>query len=239
MLSVKLFGCSSIPYISGQLEGGLSALSICAFCYMRNFFDVVVFLRSIVNWRRGPWYMYTLLYVKLLWCSSIPYIYGQLEGGTSAQSICALFSMLNVFGVVVFHTSMVNCSGGEFCYMWNLFCVVVFHRSIVNWRWHICPKYICIVLYVKCIWCSGIPYIYGQLEWGEFCYMWNLFCVMVFHRSIVNWRRGFGICACCYLCNFFGVAVLHRSMVNWMQYICPQYMCIVLYVKCIWCSGIT
>ena len=24
----------------------------------------------------------------------------------------------------------------------------------------------CILLYVKCIWCSGIPYMYGQLEWG-------------------------------------------------------------------------
>ena len=28
--------------------------------------------------------MCILLYVKLLWCSGIPYIYGQLEGGTSA-----------------------------------------------------------------------------------------------------------------------------------------------------------
>ena len=51
--------------------------------------------------------------------------------------------MLNVFGVVVFHTSMVNWHGG-----------------------YICPKYMCIVLYVKLIWCSSIPYIYGQLEDG-------------------------------------------------------------------------
>ena len=55
----------------------------------------------------------------------------------------------------------------------------------------------CIVLYVKLIWCSGIPYIYGQLEDGTsalgicaFCYMLNLFSVVVFHRSMVNWRRG-------------------------------------------------
>ena len=34
--------------------------------------------------------------------------------------------------------------------------------------WYICPKYMCIVLYVKHIQCSGIPYIYGQLEWGEY-----------------------------------------------------------------------
>ena len=42
--------------------------------------------------------------------SSIPYIYGHLEGGTSALSICALCYMLNIFGLVVLHTSMVNWS---------------------------------------------------------------------------------------------------------------------------------
>ena len=52
--------------------------------------------------------MCILLYVKLLWCSSIPYIYGQLEGCPSAISICAFCFMLNVFGVVVFYRSIVN-----------------------------------------------------------------------------------------------------------------------------------
>ena len=52
--------------------------------------------------------MCILLYVKLLWCSGIPYIYGQLEGGTSALSICAFCYVLNIFSVVVFHRSMVN-----------------------------------------------------------------------------------------------------------------------------------
>ena len=55
--------------------------------------------------------MCIVLYVKLLWCSSIPYIYGQLEGGISALSICAFCYMLNVFGVVVFHRSMVDWRG--------------------------------------------------------------------------------------------------------------------------------
>ena len=55
--------------------------------------------------------MFILLYVKLLWCSGIPYIYGQLEGGTSALSICAFCYMLNLFGVVVCHTSMVDWKG--------------------------------------------------------------------------------------------------------------------------------
>ena len=78
--------------------------------------------------------MCILLSVKLLWCSGIPYIYGQFEGGTSALSVCVLCCMLNIFGVVV-------------C-----------HRSMVNWRG---PWYMCILLSVKLMWCSGIPYIYG------------------------------------------------------------------------------
>ena len=65
--------------------------------------------------------MCILLYVKLLWCSSIPYIYGQLEGGTSALSICAFCYMLKLFGVVVFHRSMVN---------WRREALVYVHSSI-------------------------------------------------------------------------------------------------------------
>ena len=55
LLSVKLLWCSSIPYIYDQLEGGPSVLCICALCYMLNIFGVVVFHRSMVNSRRGPW----------------------------------------------------------------------------------------------------------------------------------------------------------------------------------------
>ena len=64
--------------------------------------------------------MYILLYVKLLWCSSIPYIYSQLEGGPSAINICAFCYMLNVFGVVVFHTSIVN---------WGVHLILVYVHS--------------------------------------------------------------------------------------------------------------
>ena len=50
--------------------------------------------------------------------------------------------------------------------MLNLCKVVVFHRSMVNWIGYICHRYMCILLYVKLIQCSGIPQIYGQLEEG-------------------------------------------------------------------------
>ena len=41
-------------------------------------------------------YMYILLYVKLIWCSSLAWIYGQLEEGgwgQSAMGVCAFFHM--------------------------------------------------------------------------------------------------------------------------------------------------
>ena len=55
-------------------------------------------------------------------------------------------------------------------YICNLFGVMVFQRSMLDWRWgggSICHGYMCIVLYIKLIWCNGFPEIYAQLEdWG-------------------------------------------------------------------------
>ena len=45
----------------------------------------------------------------------------------------------------------------------------------------------CILLYVKLIWCSGISEIYGHLEEGG---GQNLVGVVVFHISMINWRAG-------------------------------------------------
>ena len=78
LLYVKLILCSGIPYIYDQMEGSY----IC------------------------PEYMCILLYVKFIWCSGIPWMYGQLEEGGIGR--CALCYMLNLCGVVVFHTSMVD-----------------------------------------------------------------------------------------------------------------------------------
>ena len=45
--------------------------------------------------------------------------------------------------------------------------------------------------------------------------MLNLFGVVVFHRSMVNWREGGpGICEFCYMLNLFGVVVLHTFLVD-------------------------
>ena len=167
---------------------------------MWNLLGVVVFHTSMVNWRRGHWYMCILLYVKLMWCNCIPYIYGQLEGeGTSALSICA------------------------FSYRWNSFGVMVYHTSMVNWRGYICPKYMCIsyrwnsfgvMVYIH-LWSIG-----GGFGICAFCYMWNFCGVAVYHNL---WSIGGGgisawsICAFCYILKWCGVVVFHRSMVNWRR----------------------
>ena len=134
MLSVKLFWCSSILYSYDQLEEGTSVLSICALCSMWNFFSVAVFHMSIANWGGDP----------------------------SALSISAFCYMLIFFGVVVFQIFLVNWRRGlaicACCYLWNFFGVAVLHTTMVNWRrGSICPQYMCILLGVKHIWCSGIP----------------------------------------------------------------------------------
>ena len=51
----------------------------------------------------------------------------------------------------------------------------------------------------------------------------TVFGVVVFHRSMVHWRRRVEVClplgirAFFYMQNLFGVVVLHRSMVNWRK----------------------
>ena len=139
LLYVKHSQCSGLPQIYGQLEEGMGSVytDICAYIYMWNVVSVVVYHRSMVDWRRGGvclhWYLCILQYVQNSWCSGLPEIYGQLEEGAG--------SVYN--GVVILHRSMVNWRRGvgsvytgicAFFYMWNTVSVVVFHRSMVNWR---------------------------------------------------------------------------------------------------------
>ena len=45
--------------------------------------------------------------------------------------------------------------------------------------------------------------------------------VVVFHKSMVDWRRGWGLPALVsvysYICELFSVVVFHRSMVDWRK----------------------
>ena len=95
----------------------------------------------------------------------------------------------------------------------------------------VCHGYMCILQCVKLISCSGFPEIYTELEEvvGQsamgiraFFYMSNFFQVIVFQRSILNWRSGcsqsfMGISAFIYISNLFGVVILQRSMLGWRR----------------------
>ena len=101
--------------------------------------------------------------------------------------------------------------------MLSLCGVVVFHRSMVNWRGYICHRYMCILLYVKLIWSSDIPQIYGKLKEGGL-YVKLMWCsgipqiyglfeegvgiYLVYWYSTDLWSiggGGLGICAFCYM----------------------------------------
>ena len=106
-------------------------------------------------------------------------MYGQLEEGALVYVHSAICETSLV--VVLFHTSMVNWRGVylpsvyvHFCYMLHSLGVVVFHRCMVNWRWG--PWYMCILLYVKLLWCSSIQYMYSQLEEGALVYVHSAIC---------------------------------------------------------------
>ena len=161
--------------------------------------------------------MCILIYVKLIQCSGIPQIYGQLEEGGLVyvhSAICETY-LVQWYSIELWSigggTSAINICA--FCYMLKLFHIVVFYRYKVNWGKG--PWYTCILLYAKHIWCSGIPQIYGQLEEGTLEYVHSTICET-------------------YLVQLYSI---HLSLIGW-GYICHMYMCILLYVKLIWCSCI-
>ena len=153
---------------------------------MWNLLGVMVLQRCMGVWRRG-------------W-------------GQSAIGICAFFYMWNLWGVMVLHRSMLNWRRGRgqsamgrcaFFNMCNLLGVMVLHRSMLVWRrgWGQSAMGICALCYIhmKYIWCNGFLEIYARLEegWGQsamgicaLCYIWNWFGIMVFQRSLLNWRTG-------------------------------------------------
>ena len=49
------------------------------------------------------------------------------------------------------------------------------------------------------------------------------------------------MCAFCYMLNFCSVVVFHASMLNWRRRLASVYhgyMCILQYMTLIWCSGV-
>ena len=180
-------------------------MGICTFCYMWNWCGVVVFQRSMLNWRKVH---LPVVYVHSSICETyLVWWFSRDLCSIEGEYICLWYMC------ILLYVKLIWCSGfpeiyaqlkGDtsafgicaFFHMWNLFGVVVFQRSMFNWRrsGYVCLWYMCILLHVKPIWCSGFPEIYallgGTLALGiyAFHYMWNLFSVVVFQRSMLNWR---------------------------------------------------
>ena len=96
-----------------------------------------------------------------------------------------------------------------------------------------CPGEMCILLYLKLIQCSGIPYIYGQLEEEDlgicvFCYMWNWSGVVVFYTSMINWRG---------VSSSDGYRSSENVMMSRWPYVVLLLATRCLYVKLMQCSG--
>ena len=80
--------------------------------------------------------------MKLFWCCGFPEIYAQLEERVGS-----------VYHGILLYVKLLWCS--------------MLHRSIVNNGGGVnLPGYMCILLYMKHISCSGFPEIYAQLEKG-------------------------------------------------------------------------
>ena len=124
------------------------------------------------------------------------------------------------------HLCTIGGGRGEVNLSWIYMCIVLYMMllwcngfpeisvQLEEGMGSICHRYMCIVLYMKLSWCHGFADIYAQLEeegWDQsaigicaLCYIWDWFGVMVFQRSLLNWRRAWGqsaidICALCYI----------------------------------------
>ena len=181
------------------LRGCQSSMDICALCCIWNLFGVMVFQRSLLAWWWGgvnlPWvYVYCAIY-ELVWYNGFPDIYAWLEErgwGQSVISICALcyiYLPVDLPSLVLWYSrhlclSQRGQSTIDPCYTITPspchliidpstplhLLLPIDHRSMLHhYTPYICPRYLCIVLYVKLMWCSGLPWIYCQLEegWGQ------------------------------------------------------------------------
>ena len=146
----------------------------------------MVFQWSMLDWRRGrgvnlSWvYVHCAIYETYLvwWFSRDLCSIGGGVGGVNLPWVYVHCALYETYLVWWFSRDLCSIGGGV--------------------GGSICHGYMCILQYVKLIGSNGIPYIYGQLEWGvhlpyvyvHSCFMWNLFDVVVFHGSMVNWRMG-------------------------------------------------
>ena len=113
-------------------------------------------------------YMCILQYMKLIGCNSFAWIYAWLLGGSVCHWCMCILLYLELIGC-----KRLACS------IWSI-------------GWSLCHGYMCILQYMRLMGCNSVPWIYGHLWRGlsamsicAFCYMWDLWGVMVQHGSFV------------------------------------------------------
>ena len=146
VLYMKPIWSSSIPEIYVQLQGDLSAMGMCAYRSIWDLSGVTLFQRSMLNWSGFH----------------LPWVY--VHGG--------LYEIYWVWWLIVFQRSLLDCRGCQFamgifayCSIWNLSGVMVLKRSMLNWGVSIGHGNMCMLFYMKDMWCNVIPEI--LLDWRE------------------------------------------------------------------------
>ena len=84
----------------------------------------------------------------------------------------------------------------------------------------VCFWYICILLYVKLICCSGFAEFYARLEEKVESVCHGYMCISLYVKLI----------------SCSGFAKIYARLEEKVYAVCPGYMCILLYVKLIWCN---
>ena len=89
---------------------------------------------------------------------------------------------------------------------------MVLHAAMVHWGVHLPLVYMCIVLYVKLIWCNGLACSYGQLG-GSICLQY--ICTLSYESKLM-WCNGFAeiYARSAMRCAKCGLAILQASMLD-------------------------
>ena len=148
--------------------------------------------------------MCIVLYVNLIWCSSIQGMYDWLTGVFEASMLDWLgVHLLSVYMCILLYVKCIwynglICSYGQLMGGWvHLLCIYVHCAICVR-----PPKFDVAVFKASMLdWPGGVHLLWFMCALS---YMWNLFGVAVFKAHVINWLGGpsaFGLYVHCPICE--------------------------------------
>ena len=162
-----------------------------------------------------------MLFVKLLWCSGLPWIYGQLEerGGVNLLWVyvhCTIYEPMwcnSFLDIYAWLQEGWGQSAMGICALYYIYIKLIWCNGFPDIYAqlegvHLPSVYMCILLYVNLIWSNGLVWglwlIGGQVHLPS-VYMWILLWVkLIWHNGLpfsFGWLQGVSICLC-YICAF-------------------------------------